>query len=131
MRLIDADKFLEWLDIGHLRQPSEICLSELNVKKMIELQSTINPETLPIVQELKKAVKKSCKTVKQQKKELDRRNKVIHELERQLAKVTAERDTMLKEFAGECGLCANYNKCKKYPAWCINGNRWKYRGLQE
>lgn len=39
-RYIDANKFIDWLDIGHLRSPSEKCLSELNVKKMIELQPT-------------------------------------------------------------------------------------------
>ncbi|HZK28218.1 MAG TPA: hypothetical protein VFD00_11850 [Thermoclostridium sp.] len=39
-RLIDADKFISWLDCGHLRNPSEKCLSELNVKKMIDNQPT-------------------------------------------------------------------------------------------
>ena len=42
MRLIDADKFIEWLDVGHLRNPSEICLSELNVLKMIIEQPTVD-----------------------------------------------------------------------------------------
>ena len=46
-RYIDADKFIEWLDVGHLRPPSEICLSELNVKKMIELQPT--EDVVPVV----------------------------------------------------------------------------------
>lgn len=128
MRLGDLDKFKELFD-----KQIEYGATDLFDAVEDALQDTqiVDPETLPIVQELKKAVKKSCKTVKQQKKELDRRNKIIHELERQLDKVTAERDTMIKEFAGECGVCANYDKCKKYPTWCINGNRWKYRGLQE
>ena len=39
-RLIDADKFISWLDCGHLREPSEKCLSELNVKQMIDNQPT-------------------------------------------------------------------------------------------
>ena len=39
-RLIDADKFISWLDCGHLRHPSEKCLSELNVKQMIDNQPT-------------------------------------------------------------------------------------------
>lgn len=43
MRLIDADAFLSWIDVGHLRNPAECCLSELNVKRMIELQPTITP----------------------------------------------------------------------------------------
>lgn len=40
MRLIDADKFKEWIDCGHLRQPSEKCFSELDICKAIDLQPT-------------------------------------------------------------------------------------------
>jgi hypothetical protein len=47
MRLIDADKFIEWLDIGHLRSPSEICFSEGDVEVMIDIQPTI--EAVPVV----------------------------------------------------------------------------------
>ena len=43
-RLIDADRFIKWLDVGHLRHPSEVCLSELDVKRMIDLQPTIEAE---------------------------------------------------------------------------------------
>lgn len=39
-RYIDADKFIEWLDAGHLRSANEICLSENNVLKMIKAQPT-------------------------------------------------------------------------------------------
>ena len=42
MRLIDADKFVLWLDVGHLRNPSEPCMSELNVKNAIELQPIVD-----------------------------------------------------------------------------------------
>jgi len=45
MRIIDADRFIKWLDVGHLRSPSEVCLSELDVKKMIDLQPTIEVES--------------------------------------------------------------------------------------
>ena len=41
-RYIDADRFIEWLDVGHLRSPSEKCLSENDVKAMIELQPTVD-----------------------------------------------------------------------------------------
>lgn len=27
-RLIDADDFLKWLDVGHLRNPGEVCFCE-------------------------------------------------------------------------------------------------------
>lgn len=39
-RYIDADKFIKWLDIGHLRLQSEICYSEGDVKVMIDMQPT-------------------------------------------------------------------------------------------
>ena len=39
-RYIDADKFIEWLDVGHLRSPSEICYCEGDVKTMIDMQPT-------------------------------------------------------------------------------------------
>lgn len=69
----------------------------------IDQQHTIDLETLPIVQQLRE----------------------------ELARVTAQRESLLKEIAGECGLCANYEKCKKYPCYCINGNMWAYHGFNE
>ena len=47
MRLIDADEFIDWLDVGHLRSPSEVCYSEGDVKVMIDMQPTI--EAVPVV----------------------------------------------------------------------------------
>lgn len=40
-RHIDADKFIEWLDVGHLRSPIEKCFSEYDVKAMIDMQPTV------------------------------------------------------------------------------------------
>ena len=48
-RYIDADRFIEWLEVGHLRSPSEKCLSENDVKAMIELQPTVDLEEKCIV----------------------------------------------------------------------------------
>lgn len=31
-----AEKFIDYIDVGHLVSPSEICLSELHVKRMVE-----------------------------------------------------------------------------------------------
>lgn len=39
-RYIDADKFIDWLDVGHYRSPDELCLSEGDVKDFIDLQPT-------------------------------------------------------------------------------------------
>ena len=41
-RYIDADRFIRWLDIGHLRSSSEVCYSEGDVKVMIDMQPTAN-----------------------------------------------------------------------------------------
>lgn len=63
--------------------------------------------------------------------EEDGQTEIVQQLRKELENVKAERDSLLKEFAGECGLCANYEKCKKYPCYCIDGNMWEYRGSKE
>lgn len=35
MRLIDADKMIEFINMGHLRSPSELCYSEIDVVNML------------------------------------------------------------------------------------------------
>ena len=47
VRLIDADALLDFLDVGHLRPPTEICFSELMMKNIIDLQPTV--EAVPVV----------------------------------------------------------------------------------
>lgn len=42
-RLIDADDFLKWLDVGHLRNPGEVCFCEADVAHMIKSRVTIDP----------------------------------------------------------------------------------------
>ena len=42
-RLIDADDFLKWLDVGHLRNPGEVCFCEADVAHMIKSRATIDP----------------------------------------------------------------------------------------
>lgn len=44
MRLIDADALIDWIDAGHLRNPSELCFSESTVVDMIDHMPTIEPE---------------------------------------------------------------------------------------
>ncbi len=41
-RLIDADALLDFLDVGHLRPPTEICFSELMMKNIIDIQPTVD-----------------------------------------------------------------------------------------
>ena len=40
MRLIDADKLLDFIDVGHLRHPSELCYSEMDLVNMINHMPT-------------------------------------------------------------------------------------------
>ncbi len=40
MRLIDADRLIRFIDIGHLRSPNEQCFSENDVVEMINAQPT-------------------------------------------------------------------------------------------
>jgi len=39
-RLISADRFIRWLDVGHLCSPAELRFSELDVKGAIDDQPT-------------------------------------------------------------------------------------------
>lgn len=43
MRLIDADALLAFIDVGHLRNPNELCFSELSLKELLDNQPTISP----------------------------------------------------------------------------------------
>lgn len=102
-RLIDSN-----LDVSKYVETWTCNCSDYGVQNVMAVDDIstlpeIDPETLPIVRQLRE----------------------------ELAKVTAERDALLKELAGECGLCANYENCKKYPAYCINGNMWEWCGLQK
>ncbi len=88
---------------GLIGQVDDDFCSEFEPKEReenIETEEVIDPKTIPIVQELRE----------------------------QLAKLTAEHDALLKELAGECGVCAHYEKCRNNPCYCINGNMWEWRG---
>lgn len=41
MRLIDADALKEYIDCGHLRDPGELCFSEIDVVELIDAQTTV------------------------------------------------------------------------------------------
>jgi hypothetical protein len=42
MRLIDADRLKSYIDCGHLRPPTEVCFSELDVCNMIDKAPTVS-----------------------------------------------------------------------------------------
>ncbi len=41
-RLIDANALIDWLDVGHLRNPLETCYSERDVVDMLESRPTVD-----------------------------------------------------------------------------------------
>lgn len=41
-RLIDADALKEYIDCGHLRDPGELCFSEIDVVELIDAQPTVD-----------------------------------------------------------------------------------------
>lgn len=61
MRLIDADKFIRWIDLGHLRHPSELCFSEVDVVNMINHQPTAY-DVKAVVEELENEFEWSADT---------------------------------------------------------------------
>ena len=47
MRPIDADALKNWIDCGHLRSPTELCFSEQDVVRIIDMRPTI--DAVPVV----------------------------------------------------------------------------------
>ena len=108
MRLIDANA---------LKEKMKCTNRYFSIKFDIDEAPTIDPETLPIVQELRE----------------------------QLAKVTAERNAVIEQLHGKCSACKHYSqyhakeKCKtckwdnaslRRPVECWD-DCWEWRGLQE
>ena len=46
-RLIDANKLIDFIDVGHLRQPGELCWSELDVANLLLHAPTV--DAVPVV----------------------------------------------------------------------------------
>ena len=45
--MIDADALLDFLDVGHLRPPTEICFSEIMIKNIIDMMPTV--DAVPVI----------------------------------------------------------------------------------
>ena len=41
-RLIDANKLIDFIDVGHLRHPGELCYSEVNVANLLLHAPTVD-----------------------------------------------------------------------------------------
>lgn len=48
-RLIDANRLIDFIDCGHLRNPLELCFSESEVVNMLDSAPTIPAEVVPVV----------------------------------------------------------------------------------
>ena len=46
-RLVDANKLIDFIDVGHLRQPGELCWSELDVSNLLLNAPTV--DAVPVV----------------------------------------------------------------------------------
>ena len=46
-RLVDANKLIDFIDVGHLRHPGELCYSEVDVANILLHAPTI--EAVPVV----------------------------------------------------------------------------------
>ena len=47
MRLIDANKLIDFIDVGHLRHPGELCYSEVDVANILLHAPTV--DAVPVV----------------------------------------------------------------------------------
>lgn len=46
-------------------------------------------------------------------------------------KAERDRDALLKELAGECGMCVHYEDCTQNHYSCCDGADWEWIGLKE
>ena len=60
MRLIDVDDLIDFIDMGHLRNPLESCFSERDVVCMLESRLTVDAVPVVRCRECKKKNKKKC-----------------------------------------------------------------------
>ena len=59
-RLIDANKLIDFIDVGHLRHPGELCYSEVDVANILLHAPTI--DAVPIVRCEKCVLHRNCTT---------------------------------------------------------------------
>lgn len=141
MRLIDANKLKG--DLGKLPMMSN--WGEIFIPNLIDEQPTIDPETLPIVQELRGKIKSleyqhdiDNNRFEQIGKKYNSLLGEFAETKKQLAKVTAERDTAIQDLKsllkGEiesCDYCKHKSEdCDKCSGWVGEEGR-EWHGLQE
>lgn len=121
VRLIDANK----IKPVHI----EYCGKVVDWSS-IEYAHTIDPETLPIVQQLRQELKNEIA-------EIEICGETIERLDKQLKKITAERDAAVSDLRvraiesyDECMYCL-YRTAKSFCWNCNDGSNWTWRGPQK
>ena len=75
------------------------------------------------------AAEARCETLEKMVKEYQ--DKLIPGYRERAEKAKRERDALLKEFAGECGMCVHYEDCTQNHYSCCDGADWEWIGLKE
>lgn len=70
-----------------------------------------------------------CETLEKMVKEYQ--EELIPGYRERAEKAKRERDALLKEFAGECGMCVHYEDCTQNHYSCCDGADWEWIGLKE
>lgn len=150
-RLIDGNELYgieSLLNTDIIRNSKEASWLMSQVLYDIQSMPTIDPETLPIVQDLrsrnkrlKAVVKVQLEQIREKTAEIDELCEKVADLDEKLHRVTAERDAAYEDFKmletdSLCSVCMNMNApdifcddCKGYPHIATDMFRW--RGAQK
>lgn len=126
MRLGDLDYMLEKWE----NDPSQ-CGYDPNfyaVKALIKNTPTIDPETLPIVKQLRAENKKLTEALGDSFA-IDLMNKLEKAERERDAAINDLRECSIEDYA-ECIYCSHRSKDTMYPN-CINGSNWEWRGSKD
>lgn len=114
-----------------------------DIKFDIDEMPTIDPETLPIVKELRAEIERLNRGIENLSKNVESAYKQRDELRAELEKVKAERDAAVKQLHGYCPACKNYteNQCDGPCSECkheyyqykdaSSKDNWEWRGVNE
>ena len=76
-------------------------------------------------------IRAAIEVLEQQGAEVEGMRSAANSLRMHLEKAAQERDALLKEFAGDCGMCLHYEDCAKNHNSCCDGTDWEWRGSQK
>lgn len=100
-----------------------------DIKFDIDEMPTIDPETLPIVKELRAENKKLTEALGDSFT-IDLMNKLEKAERERDAAINDLRDCAVEDYA-ECIYCSHRNKDVMLCQDCISGSNWEWRGVQE